>query len=797
MSVAKAEAKWRPERPRPAARPDLGGRWIPVAALALATLFLFRGVMLEGLTFVSPDATAPLGFVRVGEQALSRGVYPLWNPYVFCGMPSFAALAYNPWIYPPDWPLALAQKVLPLPDLTWLVLYYFLGGLGLYLLCREWGAGRWGAVLAGLAFLSMPNLVAVGAHGHGSQLVDSAYLPWVLWLAARYLSGGRLSDLAWLGLAAGFQFLRGHVQIAYYTWLAVGLHALVELARPAAGGLRRRAARVGGLAGAFALAVGLAAFLYLPVREYARYSIRGAGDGGGLTFDYATSWSLHPVEIATFVIPGFAGFGGATYWGGMPFTDYPHYMGFAVLLLAIVGLAWPPRRSVSLFLGALGLLALLLSFGSHSVLYRLFFDFAPYFNKFRVPVMILVLLQLATAALAGFGLGAALAPGGTRRADRALAAGAVAAALVLVAGLVPDLWRSAYAGWVEALRPGFPAANLAAAFEGAARDATRAGFLALVALGGLLLSRRGAVPRGAAAVAVLGVTALDLWIVDQRVMDPVLGPPSAARREAERDDVVAYLESRAAEGPFRVLPVQEFQSNRYAGFALASLGGYHAAKPRIAQEYIERGAHFAPLTHLLGGRAWQEDAFWNVANVRFVVVPGTLPEGSPLLPVHQGSQVVYENPRALPRASLVSRYEVVEGERQLERLLSPEHDEHQVVLVDRAPPSEPGPPGGSVRLTAYDLNRVAMESDTPHAALLRFADLHFPGWKATVDGAEAEILRADHAFRAILVPAGRHRIEWVYESAALRLGLVLTAVAAASIVLLLGVAYRPGRKATR
>ena len=66
----------------------------------------------------------------MGEESLWRpGVYPLWNPYVFLGMPSFASGAYNPLIYPPDWPLALVQKLVPLPDMTWMLLYYFLAGL--------------------------------------------------------------------------------------------------------------------------------------------------------------------------------------------------------------------------------------------------------------------------------------------------------------------------------------------------------------------------------------------------------------------------------------------------------------------------------------------------------------------------------------------------------------------------------------------------------------------------------------------------------------------------------------------
>src|SRR6185503_8918854 len=191
----------RARKTRPAPRPlTLSTRWAAVL-LALLTIVLFHQVALEGQTFVAPDATAPVGFVRMGEQSLyQQHDYPLWNPYVFLGMPSFASGAYNPLIYPPDWPLALVQKVVPLPDMTWMILYYFLGAFFFFLLAREWGARPEGAVLGGAAFAFVPNLIAVGSHGHGSQLVDSAYLPLMLWLATRWLRNGRLSDIAWLAL---------------------------------------------------------------------------------------------------------------------------------------------------------------------------------------------------------------------------------------------------------------------------------------------------------------------------------------------------------------------------------------------------------------------------------------------------------------------------------------------------------------------------------------------------------------------------------------------------------------------
>src|SRR5436190_14783964 len=140
-----------------------------------------------------------------------------------------------------------------------MLIYYILGGWFLYLLARGWGARPEGALLGAVAFVFAPNLVAVGSHGHGSQLVNSMYLPAMLWCATRWLRRGRLQDLGWLALAGGFQMLRGHVQIAFYSWLAVALYGLIEwlasLRRP--GELPRMTLRVVSIAGAAVLAFGM------------------------------------------------------------------------------------------------------------------------------------------------------------------------------------------------------------------------------------------------------------------------------------------------------------------------------------------------------------------------------------------------------------------------------------------------------------------------------------------------------------------------------------------------------------
>jgi hypothetical protein len=759
---------------------------------SLAFLFVlcvvFRQVIFGGLTFVSPDATSPLGFVRVGEQALRAGQYPLWNPYVFTGMPSFASGAYNPLIYPPDWPVALVQKVLPLPGVSWMLLYYFLAGLGTYLLARYWGASHAAAIVAGVAFMATPNLVANGAHGHGSQMVNEAYLPWMLWLASRLWKDGRWSDTATLALLVGFQLLRGHVQIAYYGWLAIGLYSLFEFARrvPAPGGAREVGGRVFQLAVALVLGFALSSFFALPIREYAQYSIRGDANGGGVTYQYATSWSLGLIETLTFLVPGALGFGGATYWGSMPFTDFPNYMGLAILLCAFLAVAAGKRRFEVSFLLVLSVFALLVAFGRNSVVYNFLFEHMPYFNKFRVPVMILILLQLAVAVLAALGLTAVAeaakdpAQGPRMRMWTGLLLGLTA--LAFLTGAMGDWWREAYTRAASAGRPGMTPPAIDAGYRSMTSDLVRVTLLAMVALGALFTMLRGWIKPGVAIALVGVVTLFDLLPIDTRLMADVIGPQTVLTAAGERDDVVDFLVGQKKQGEFRVFPVREFQSNRYAGFGIASLGGYHAAKPRLYQSFLDADS----------GRAVQSPIAWRLLNVRYIVYPGLLPPTMGLTEVFRGQQdVVYEFPGALPRATLVPSFRVVPHEQQVALFADPTSDPASVTLLSEDPGIKPVP-GGTVTIDDYGLNRVKLTTDTPGPSILRLADLSFPGWKVTIDGKPAKGLTADYLVRAVAVPAGKHAVVWEFHDPAFELGLRIS-IGAFLLILMLYLVPRLAR----
>jgi len=383
--------------------------WMRFAIAAVIILAALCAVMpricFEDSIFLVPDSKAPISFAEVGRKALDKGTYPLWNPYIFSGMPSYSSMMYNPYVYPVSWITHLLHKYLFFPQMTWLLIHYFMAGIGIYLLMRSFKLSFMISIIGGVLFITLPNYLAMGANGHGSQACAVAYMPFALLLARRIFMGrGRLAMAGLLAVVLGVQMLRGHVQITYYTFLTIGVIYLFE----AAGRIRERDWKELGLdslflALALLLAVSIASILIFPLRHYAQYSIRGGGVGGGLDFGYATGWSLHPKETLTFLLPWSFGYGKATYWGGMPFTDYPNYLGAVTVIFATVAM-FTVRKKVKWLLFSLVFLATLLAYGRHFPLYGLLFRYFPYFNKFRVPVMVLIVQQIAAIPLMGMGI---------------------------------------------------------------------------------------------------------------------------------------------------------------------------------------------------------------------------------------------------------------------------------------------------------------------------------------------------------------------------------------------------------
>lgn len=830
-------------------------RWLreaaAVAVLYLLTLILFWPFITRDTVFsAGGDAVAARAWGTAGRAIEAREeTLPLWNPYVFCGFPTYGSLAYHPHAYYNiTRHVANGLKFLfGTHQMADHIFYYFLGGIFLYLFLRGMGVPVWGALLGGVVFLLNPYNVSLAEAGHGSKHWTIIFIPLVLLLTHRALERRRVIDIALLALGAGMQLLAMHVQIAYYSLLVSGGYALVwvlaRLPRRAMTALRGGGAWAGGIALAFLLS----AYVYLPVQVFSKYSIRGAPplkaqqQKPGLDWEYATNWSLQPVESLQFLVPGLFGLGGSRppdrglnpdtvqeynlYWGWMPFTTSSLYMGIIPLLLAGMAtvLLWRRERMVRV-LAIAAFLAWVVSFGKYlPVLFAPMFKLLPYFNKFRVPSMALAVTAVGVAALAGYGLAEVwrrlreAEPPARRRWKRFFLAVLLVSAAGLLAAAVGGRGPGVSSGWflkageLDAYGSQQAAVLVQLRWE-LFRKSLLATSLVLFSFGAVGYAaatvRRGVKWAAGALVAwTVFVCALELVALDKRFLHPV--PGEMLRRVTRSTETARFLRERlaAAEEPERIFAVGNlFQSNRWMRNFIPSLGGYAATKLRVYQDLLDYA--------LMPDEGALPD--WRIAgllNAKYIVAPGRLPP--PFRPIHAdraGRVVVHDNPYALPRAFFASAVEVQQDPLSvMDRLAEPGFPVDSVAIVldngeVAASGLVPGPVAPDtarwerwVKMPAdtYRAHSLAVRCFTDRPALLVVSDVYYPqGWTAELDGEEVPILRTDYALRGVWVPAGEHEVTMRFDPPEVRAGFRVSGAAFVLVLLLLawGV-WRERRKA--
>src|SRR5260370_9049563 len=302
-----------------------------VAALFVALaplLYFFQAV--RGRLVISPDDgvffNVPL---RVAAANLVRAGYlPLWNPYMFCGMPLHAA-AQAGVLFPLNWFYLTSPA--PVATNLMMLLTYVLAAIGAYLYARRSGAAIAGPIATSLIWQWTPFLAE--QIGHTNILHTAAMLPWVLWAVDGYFATGERRRGVLLAALLALQVFAGHQQTFAYSLLLTGAYTFV-MARSSP-----RARKSYFLLAALLIpGLALAAVQILPTFELLRNSLRASA-----TYDFFIAFSMPPRFLLTFFTPYFlAGGNGlrfrAPYIGALFFGEYVAYVGIRTLMLALAAL---------------------------------------------------------------------------------------------------------------------------------------------------------------------------------------------------------------------------------------------------------------------------------------------------------------------------------------------------------------------------------------------------------------------------------------------------------------------------
>jgi hypothetical protein len=682
-----------------------------------------------------------------------RADFPLWNPHSFGGAPFFAnpqtALLF---------PLTAPAYVLPGATALGLiaVLKLVVAGVGMYWFLR---------------LLSPGPLAAFG--GALTYMLGAMLTVWLMWPLASVMSmvpvlfgatelvrrRGDSRSVAALAVATALTLLAGYPQTAFHAGLAATLYAAAR-ARTAMAGARTFIGRflLGG-----ALGTGLAMVQILPFLEYARESA---------VFAYRGEWmpvaNLPPHTAVTFLMPFYYGHPNAPYWGPWNFNELAVSVGLVPWLLLPVAMSRRPRGDVAFFV-ALGALAGSLAYGA-PVLTPAIASRPPF--SLASNQRLLTLLVFSLCVLLALGLEA---PRSSVRAGRTeLGVKAVFGALVFLAfGIVAmDLFT---------LAP--PAHRIGILVQ-------HGWFLVLLTAAALLVLRfvrdggRALGPRAGLVVVqvacLLPVSAMHNPVIDARLLYPT--PPALRALQTQADPGRVWLPEALNVG---------------ALYRLDEITGYDGMTPRRIEQLVGPGS----VGHMGNGplqvTSGLTSPLIDLLGVRHVVqAPGTPSPGSTFSLEYDGPDArIYRNDRAFPRAFLVfGARPCVDGASALRVVRDRALDLSQhVVLSDCAESPAVGPPGrvATLEVTERRAERLRLTTTTDAPAYLVLIETWFPGWRARVDGIEQPIWRANYAFRAVWLPAGRHEVDVAYQPRSVTIGLMVSAIAG---LLILGLCLGGGRR---
>ena len=403
--------------------------------LAALTVVFFWKILLTNLILVGLDIfTYFYPYREYAAEAWRQGRIPLWNPYLFMGVP-FLANIQAAVFYPFN--IALAWLTTPQSANLSIALHIFLAGLFTYLFARRsLGLGPYSSFLAACCFALGGYLGAQVEHIN--QLNVTIWFPLLLllldsaWIERQPIGpdtalseGGkgrrwiaRLRAALGASVLVAFQILAGHSQALYITLLGAALYAVLLPAlrvivnpdarlslphqSPSAtghllGGVVDAVSRLLWLAGSVAIGGLLSAAQLLPTLELANLSYRS----GGLPYREAVSFSLRPQWLLQSLLPPYHLDMSQTF--GASFGEYVAYVGTLGLLIAVMGWLWGYDSHRHAF-GLLAVVGFFLGLGGYNPFYYLLYRLVPGFALFRAPVRWMVLYSFAVSILVGYGV---------------------------------------------------------------------------------------------------------------------------------------------------------------------------------------------------------------------------------------------------------------------------------------------------------------------------------------------------------------------------------------------------------
>jgi hypothetical protein len=781
---------------------------LAVLLFTLVSVSYFSPV-LEGKKLFQNDIRHFTGMAKeINDFRDENGEEPYWTNAAFSGMPTFVLSAYYPYDFIKK--LDSGLRFLPRPA-DYLFLYF----LGFFILLLVMGGEFKTATAGALTFGFSTYLIIILGVGHNAKAHAIAYMPLVLAGILLVFRNRFFLGFILTALAMGLEINASHPQMTYYLMFAVLLLGLVEFVNAIRDKLLPELfKKVGIIALACALGVGMNASRLMATLEYSEYSTRGKSeltiepDGSpkeatqGLDRSYITEYSYGLSETFNLFIPRFMGGGNfedigtesntysflservdpaqarmfvrdaPTYWGQQPIVEAPAYIGAVMVFLFVLGLFTLTGKRKT-WLVAVVIFSILLSWGKNfGLLTDLFINHVPLYNKFRAVSSIQVLAELAIPLMGILALDAFLKNKTTNEKKQValkkavFIAGGTAVLFMVLGGSLfhfEGLRDQSYEGMLPGLADAIVADRRSMMFN----DSLRSLALVIGAAALLWLYLKKVIRGNLAMIGVVLLALIDLVAIDTNYVNKddfrskrAIDKPFTA---SEIDMAILEDKSHYRVANFTVDPMNDGSTSYFHN----SIGGYFAAKLgryndlfyyQIARNNVE---------------------VLNMLNTKYFIYTG--PDQKPAL---------QENTDANGNAWLVSSLiRASNADEEMQALDSLPTKEVAVIGMDQ--PLEQLPTEyvvdstAAITLTSVSSNALSYDFSAGSPQFAVFSEIYYPeGWQAYIDGDPAEHYRVNYALRGMLLPEGKHQIDFRFEPEVIEKGKALTLISYALLFLI-------------
>lgn len=714
------------------------------------------------------------------RETLGREV--LWSNAIFSGMPSyFVNLRFQGNFLKTIQDIFMSVFDRPIG-------YFFLGLMITFFCLKALKVNHWIATVGALGAIMTVNNFILFSAGHMSKIVTLCYIPILLtgiWILARkqYLLGGIIFTLG-----AMLSIMANHPQMVYYFALSTFpffIYKAIQWIRNREFGTLT--ITFGLLALGVMMGVASNASRIWTSLEYKNASTRGGSvlveeaatnTTEGLGWEYAMQWSNGMSDIWATLIPGASGGGsrepvphntrledllrengspkkgdkflGPLYWGNLPFTAGPIYLGAALILVFVFVFPFLAQDQKWMYGGASAILVLL-SFGENAAWFnKILFDYFPMFNNFRAPTSALSLMPMYLAFGSAMGLHQwwnSLDSAKNRIIPQSywIRMGAVAGICLLMALVGSSLFSFEGPNAQQYAQQNVLDIIQEARAKLLRQDSFRSFLMAGLAMSGLLLFYKRKVSHVVLAGILGAVFLLDALPVSYRYfnMDNFVSAREYNQTFPPRDvdnQILSMEENRA---DYRVLDmsVNTFNTNSTAYYH-NTIGGYHAVKMSRYQDLIDG--------YIIQGNQNVLD----MLNTRYIIT-------------RDGQLDV--NQQALGPAWFVENVVPVS---------SPDEEFRTLVNIDPATTTiineqefgthldlqKTYSPGYVERVQSIP-DDLIFHTQNDADGLLVLSEIYYdgPGWTVTIDGEETSLIRANFLLRAVKVPAGEHEVRFTFK----------------------------------